>query len=76
MHGTIASARSARRLVVVRINGGYDTAVAYLGNDLTVNGTRNAASLQSLRTGAVVTFTGHRDSNDPSELLASQVSVR
>lgn len=76
MHGTIASTDLAGRIVVVRINGGYDTAVAYLGKGLTINGTRNASALRSLRTGAVVTLTGHRDNHDPSELLASRVSVR
>jgi hypothetical protein len=75
MRGAVASTDLAGRLVVVRINGGYDTAVVYLGNDMTVNGTRSAVALELLRPGAPVTFRGHRDSRDPSELLASQVSV-
>jgi hypothetical protein len=74
MHGIVGTVDQAGRMVVVRI-APYETAVAYLMPGMTVSGAHGTSGMTLLRPGASVTFTGHADSKDASELLASTASV-
>ena len=71
MKGIVGSVDVSGQLVVVR-TAPYETAVAYVWPGARVVGP-NGVTL--LKPGAHVTFTGHRDAQDPSELLATSAVI-
>lgn len=74
MHGVVGPVDQAGRMVVVE-TAPYETAVAYLMPGITVSGPNGTGGISLLRQGAPVTFIGHSDIQDASELLASNATV-
>jgi len=72
--GRVVSVNASARQIVVA-TAPYETAVAYLTGGATVNGVRYA-SVNVLVPGSRVTLTGHTDTVNSSELLASSVTRR
>jgi hypothetical protein len=72
--GEVVSVNASARQIVVE-TAPYQTAAAFLTGGATVNGAHNA-SIAALRPGSRVTLTGHADTLDSSELLASSVTCR
>lgn len=74
MTGNVVTINASARQIVVS-TAPYQTAVAFLTADATVNGGRHSW-LGRLVPGSRVTFTGHADTVNSSELLASNVTSR